>query len=135
MDYYHVYKNTTRLIGQDINFNWAFFVCVDEVPDLIAWKKEFSIPGSEIICTNRYNTSRHVISPEELEILITFRQRGHSPNPSGNLFIGTHNLIHRRVGVEGCTSFIRPGEIAAGNTTSYVCVANEDCWDLCRTLR
>ena len=135
MDYYHVYKNTTRLIGQDINFNWAFFVCVDEVPDLIAWKKEFSIPGSEIVYTNRCDTNRYVISPEEFETLITFRQRVNIQNTSGNLFIGAHNLIHRRVGVEGCTSFIRPGEIAAGNTTSYVCVANEDCWDLCRTLR
>lgn len=135
MDYYHVYKNRTRLIGQDVESNWAFLLCVDEVPDLIAWKKEFSILGSKIIYTNRYSASSYTILPEELETLITFRRCVRQENMFGNLFIGTHNLIHRRVGMQGCTSFILPGEFVARHTTNYVCVSNEDCWDICRTLR
>lgn len=119
MRYYYYKTKTTcfsTLIGDDKD-RWAFFLCVNKFPNLVAWKEMFKIPGS--IIKDEYG---NVISPDDMEMIITMKN-----NPYQNIdnllvsfhhrsFKGTHNLVHIIVGetVFECT-----------------CVRNEDCWDLC----
>lgn len=120
-DYYHIYNDRSRLIGIDVSPEWAFFLCVDEVPDLAAWKKEFEIPGSKII-----DCDDLVILQESLEMIITVRS-GHGPRDSG------HRLIHRPLRVSRQIDQYRDSTSHTAKTLNYRCIRNEDCWDLCLT--
>ena len=112
---YFYYRNpeVPRLeIGCD-SPGWAFALVVDNVPGLEAWKKAWEIPGSVI-----KDSSGKTISPDEMEMIITFRdgnnlchRRIHSCH-----FIGSHNLIHQIIGTR---------------TWGYECLANKDCYDIC----
>ena len=118
MKYYYVPDNGPNLyIGLD-NPGWMFFLCADVFPNLIAWKKQFSIPGSSIA-----NYNGDIIAPEEMEMIITVRNgvsrlfSDHELQIS-SLSLGPHNLIRRDI-----------GRVVPNSR----CIGNEDCWDLCLT--
>lgn len=91
--------------------NWAFCLYVDNVKDLPAWKEKFKIPGSRI-----ENSSGDIVSPEEMEMIITFRRATAAYSGQPSTIEGPHGLIRRRIGRE---------------VPESKCIANEDCWDLC----
>ena len=115
--YYYKTKSSRSILVGDDKDRWAFFLCVNKFPNLVAWKEMFKIPGSII-----KDELRKVISPDEMEMIITMKN-----NPYQNIdnllisfhhrsFKGTHNLAH----------------IIVGETVfTYTCIGNEDCWDLC----
>ena len=122
MDYFHHYKDRVRKIGVDVYPRMAFLLLAHEVPNLVEWKKEFSIPGSWIL-----DSHGNIVSPDEMEMIITVRSGEPSNHPfRDNIYIGTHGLRHRRVGMLG-----HVGYSFDHRDFYYRCIANEDCWDLC----
>ena len=118
MRYYYIDPSSFPLFIGICHYGWAFLLCVKEVPDLIAWKEKFKTPGSRI-----ESSSGDVISPEEMEIIITMRNG--SPDVLCDalrrwvdLTEGPHGLVRRAVG---------------RTVSNSECIANEDCWDLCLT--
>lgn len=116
MEYYYYFDGSQLFIGYS-HINWAFFLMINKVRDLVEWKKLFAKRGSCI--------KDHVgnfISTEEMEMIITARigeraraqtnVRSYGPRT----FVGNHDLNHITPGC--CIGSVR-------------CVANEDCWDLC----
>ena len=117
MEYFYYFNGEKWLIGSSHN-NWAFFLMINKVRDLVEWKKLFAKPGSYI-----KNANGITISPDEMEMIITARN-GNIVQSRANIrsygsnrvFTGNHDLSH--ITPECCLGCVR-------------CVANEDCWDLC----
>ena len=118
MNYYFVDPSCAQKYIGYCTPGWTFFLCVDEVPDLIAWKEKFKTPGSHI-----EDYFGNIISPEEMEIIITMRKG----NPE------YLNLALRcEIGVvEGPHGLVR--RVVRRTVPGSKCIANEDCWDLCLT--
>ena len=116
MRYYYFpnqYLVNGSLIGVDVGMNYAFMLCVNNVPDLISWKEQFNKHGSYI-----KNTYGQTIPSEDMESIITLRSGRENIICSSDLYTGNHNLIHRKI---------------SGYWDIFRCVGNEDCYDLYRS--
>lgn len=110
--YYPKFKtiHSKRLVIGESEEGYAFRLRVSKnIPDLEAWKVKWEIPGSRI-----YNYYNLLVSPEEMEMIITVRWFDGDDCDEldeDDIEIKSHYLIHSKIGCRGC-------------------IKQEDSWDL-----
>ena len=93
--------------GLPVDLGWAFQLYLyNNIPSFDAWKVLWEAPNSRII----YSYTDMVLSPEEMMVIITFREYTDLNDEEdeeqylrdNNAVIGLHKLAHTRVGDNGC---------------------------------